>query len=317
MQHLPLACLVLLSTACSLSAQYFVPDQQSVRHSTRVTWLGESGEQSLAIDYGQPKWGEAHEKFMHGRAAQYARLGNGAWTTLQTGVDLTFGTTKVPRGRWYLGAHRDEKQQWMLTLSAADKLDKAGLGAGATIAVKPDVEVPMRLERIEPVVELLDIRLTSNKQGEANVSLAISWGSHRLRGDLVAAFDTRKPEGAPDFALSAPDKLITTDSGLQYEQLRAGVGEFPSPDDKVTVHYCGWLSDGTPFDSSYRRGEPTTLPLQQVVKGFREGLLLMQPGAIFRLTIPAGLAYGAAGAGGVVPPDSTLVFTVTLLAIEK
>jgi len=317
MIRIPLAGLVLLSTACSLTAQYFVPDQLFARRMTRVSWLGESGEQSIAIEYGQPKWGENHETFMHGQAAQYARLGTGAWTTLQSGVDLAFGNAKVPRGRWYLGAHRDGKQNWTLTLMAVDKIDVAGFGAGATIGIKPDLEVPMRLERTEQAAELLDIRLSSNKQGKENVTLSMSWGKYRLRADLVAYFDVRKPKGAPEFALSAPDKVITTESGLQYEQLRAGVGEFPGPTDKVTVHYSGWLTDGTQFDSSYRRGEPTTFPLDQIVKGFREGVLLMQPGAIFRLTIPAELAYGAAGAGDVVPPNSTLVFTVTLLGIDK
>lgn len=317
MLHKSLACLVLLSTAGSLAAQYFVPDQSLTRRMTRVTWLGESGEQSLAVDYGQPKWEANHEKFMQGQAPQYARLGVNAWTTLQTGVDLTFGKIKVPRGRWYLGAHRDEKQSWTLTLMAADKVDFAGLGAGATIGIKPDLEVPMRLESTAQVAELLDIKLSSNKQGKENVTLSIRWGKYELRTDLVADFDIRKPKGAPEFALSAPEKMITTDSGLQYEQLRAGVGEFPGPNDKVTVHYCAWLTDGTPFDSSYRRGEPSTFPLQHVVKGFSEGIRLMQPGAIFRLTIPAELGYGAAGAGNVVPPNSTMVFTVTLLGIEK
>lgn len=317
MTHKPLACLVLSFATCSLTAQYFVPDQTLARRMTRVTWLGESGEQSIAIEYGQPKWRDAHEKFMQGQTPQYARLGTDAWTTLTTGVDLAFGDKKVPRGRWYLGAHRDEKQNWTITLMAADKIDHAGLGAGATIGIKPDLEVPMRLERVEPVAELLDIKLTSNRQGKENVTLSLAWGRYRLRGDLVADFDARKPQGAPEFARSAPDKVITTASGLQYEQLRAGVGEFPGPTDRVTVHYSAWLTDGTQFDSSYRRGEPTTFPLDGVVKGFREGLQLMQPGAIFRLTIPASLAYGEAGAGGVVPPNATLVFTVTLLGIEK
>lgn len=83
------------------------------------------------------------------------------------------------------------------------------------------------------------------------------------------------------------------------------------------MHYCGWLTDGTQFDSTYVGGEPATVPLEMVVPGFREGLRRMQPGAIFRLTIPAELAYGEVGAGGVVPPNAALVFTVTLLGIEQ
>lgn len=312
--------LVLLTTTTALAAQFFVPEQTEVRRMTRVTWLGESGEQSLAIDHGQPKWIASHETFMQGKTPQFARLGNGAWTTLQTAVDLTFGTIKVPRGRWYLGAHRDEKQNWTLTLMAADKLDRAGLGAGATIGVRPEIEVPMQLSRSEQAKELLEISLAANKQatdpGKENVTLTLAWGNHRLSTGLVADFDRRVPKGAPEFALSAPDKVVTTASGLQYEQLRAGVGAFPGATDKVTVHYCGWLTDGSPFDSSYRRGEPTTFPVDQVVKGFGEGLRLMQPGATFRLTIPAELAYGAAGAGDIVPPNATLVFTVSLLSID-
>ncbi len=317
MLHKLLAISLLLSIAGSLTAQYFVADQLVARRMSRITWLGESGEQSLAVDYSQPKWEANHEKFMQGQAPQYARLGANAWTTLQTGVDLTFGKTKVPRGRWYLGAHRGEKQNWTLTLMAADKVDFAGLGAGSTFVVKPDLEVPMRLERTEQAVELLDIKLSSNKQGKANVTLAIRWGQYRLSTDLVADFDVRKPKGAPEFALSAPEKLVTTDSGLQYEPLRAGVGEFPGPTDKVTVHYSAWLADGTPIDSSFRRGEPATLTMDAVVKGFAEGLRLMQPGAIFRLTIPAELGYGVGGAGELIPPNATLVFTVTLLSIDK
>lgn len=316
MTHRWLAALALCSTA-SLSAQYFVPDQVLTRRMTRVTWLGQSGEQSLAIDYGQSRWLPEYDKFMQERTARHARLGSGAWTTLQSGVGFSLGGTTVPAGRWYLGAHRNDKQDWTVTLMAAERLDAAGLGAGATISITPDRELPMRLERTTSASELLDIRLASNPKGKANVRLTLTWGSYRLSGDLVADFDLRQSKDAPTFARSAPDKVITTSSGLQYEQLRAGVGDFPGATDKVTVHYCGWLVDGTQFDSSYRAGQPVTMPLDQVVKGFREGVQLMQPGAIFRLTIPPALAYGAAGAGDVIPPNSTLVFTVTLLGVAK
>jgi FKBP-type peptidyl-prolyl cis-trans isomerase len=134
---------------------------------------------------------------------------------------------------------------------------------------------------------------------------------------FAAAFDTRKPDGAPEFALTAADKGTRTNSGLIYEPLRAGAGATPGPDDMVRVHYAAWLTDGTMFDSSYVRGAPETLRSQWVVKGFAEGLRLMQPGATYRLTIPPELAYGAGGAGDRVPPNATLVFAVTLLGIDK
>lgn len=311
--------LLVLLTCSPLAAQFFAPDQLLDRRQTRVTWIGLSGEQSVAIDYGRPSWRPGHDKFMAGKEAAYARLGMDDWTTLRSNVDLHFGDRRVPRGRWHLGAHRDDKQLWTLTLTAADKLDAAGVGAGSTLDVKPDLEVPMRLEQTETPVDLLDIRLASNKEkaSKENVTLLISWGKYRLRGDLVADFDQTKPAGAPEFTAADPKKTKTTDSGLQYEQLRAGVGPFPKPTDKVTVHYVGWLADGTQFDSSYQRGEPATFPLNVVVKGWTEGLQLMQPGAVFRLTLPPALAYGDRGAGNVIPPNATLVFTVSLLSIDK
>jgi FKBP-type peptidyl-prolyl cis-trans isomerase len=82
------------------------------------------------------------------------------------------------------------------------------------------------------------------------------------------------------------------------------------------VHYTGWLADGTIVDSSYWGGQPMTFPLQAVVMGFAEGLQVMPTGATFQFTIPPGLAYGEQGAGQLVPPNSTLVFQVTLIAIE-
>jgi FKBP-type peptidyl-prolyl cis-trans isomerase FkpA len=308
--------LLLFAAAGNLPAQFFVPDQALTRRLTRVTWLGHSGEQSIAIEFGQPKWLPEYDAFMAGTTSRHARLGNGPWTTLHSSVDLTIGGTKIPRGRWYLGAMRDAKHDWLLTLMAADKLDRAGLGGGATITVPPELTVPMTLERREQASELLDIQLASSKDGKPTVALTIRWGKHQLRADVAADFDRHKDPAAPTFALSPKDKVVTTASGLQYEQLRSGVGDAPKLTDKVRVHYCGWLTDGTQFDSSCLAGEPATFPVELVVPGFREGLLRMQPGAIYRLTIPPALACGEAGAGGVVPPNATLVFTVTLLGIE-
>jgi hypothetical protein len=317
MKHSFLVALLWLGTAVAVPAQYFIPDHKALRAVTRVSWHGQSGEQYLAIDHGQPKWNANYERLLQGRTAQHARLGSGAWTTLQTGVELSFGATRVPRGRWYLGLQRSERGEFALTLLAADPLDQAGIGAFATSTLSPAFAVPLTLSRSEQQAELLDITLAANKVGNENVTLTIAWGMHRLSTALFADFDRRRPAGAPEFVLPAKERLVTTASGLQYEVVRAGAGAFPSASDRVTMHYCGWLLDGTQFNSTYLGDEPPTLTMDQVEKGFAEALQLMQPGAVFRLVIPPALAHGSAGVGAVIPPDATLVFTVSLVAIAK
>lgn len=109
--------------------------------------------------------------------------------------------------------------------------------------------------------------------------------------------------------------IKSTESGLQYEVLSEGSGEKPLETDLVRVHYEGALTDGTIFDSSYERGESAEIPLNQVIPGWAEGIRLMSTGASYRFFIPSRLAYGGQGAGQVIPPYSTLVFTVELLEI--
>lgn len=110
--------------------------------------------------------------------------------------------------------------------------------------------------------------------------------------------------------------VTTTKSGLQYEVLTEGSGRKPKATDTVKVHYEGTLIDGTVFDSSYKRGEPISFPLNGVIAGWTEGLQLMAEGAKYRLTIPYNLAYGERGAGQQIPPYSTLIFTVELLEVQ-
>jgi FKBP-type peptidyl-prolyl cis-trans isomerase FkpA len=118
--------------------------------------------------------------------------------------------------------------------------------------------------------------------------------------------------------------MTTTASGLQYEDTAAGSGETARAGHDVTVHYTGWLYDanapqcrGVKFDSSKDRGDPFVFPLGggRVIRGWDEGVQGMQVGGTRVLTIPPDLGYGARGAGGVIPPDATLVFEVELLGI--
>jgi len=108
----------------------------------------------------------------------------------------------------------------------------------------------------------------------------------------------------------------TTSSGLQYLVLEEGKGKSPKATDTVLVHYKGNLLDGTEFDSSYKRNEPISFPLNGVIPGWTEGVQLMKEGGKIRLFIPSNLAYGSRGAGGVIPPDATLVFDIELLKVQ-
>lgn len=111
---------------------------------------------------------------------------------------------------------------------------------------------------------------------------------------------------------------MTTASGLIYEDTRLGTGATAVTGQTVTVHYTGWLTNGTKFDSSKDRNEPFTFQLGggNVIKGWDEGVVGMKVGGIRELTIPPQLAYGARGAGGVIPPNATLVFEVELLQVK-
>ena len=116
---------------------------------------------------------------------------------------------------------------------------------------------------------------------------------------------------------STKEGVTTTESGLQYEVLLSkGEGSSPTPQDNVTVHYTGTLTDGTVFDSSVERGEPATFGVSQVIPGWTEALQLMSVGDKFRLVIPSELAYGQRGSGAKIAPNSTLVFEVELLKIN-
>ncbi len=116
-------------------------------------------------------------------------------------------------------------------------------------------------------------------------------------------------------ANAGKEGVTTTESGLQYKVLTAGDGPKPGATDQVTVHYRGTLIDGTEFDSSYGRGEPTSFALNQVIPGWSEGVQSMSVGSKYQFFIPYDLAYGERGAGGSIGPFEALIFEVELIEI--
>ena len=140
-----------------------------------------------------------------------------------------------------------------------------------------------------------------------------------LAGALAASETNAKAApAAATPAAAAKEKIVTTASGLKYEDLTVGEGAEAKSGDRVSVHYTGWLENGTKFDSSVDRGRPFDFPLGagRVIKGWDQGVAGMKVGGKRKLTIPPALGYGERGAGGVIPPNATLVFEVERLKIN-
>ncbi len=160
-------------------------------------------------------------------------------------------------------------------------------------------ELKMTYDEAKEVIREYFTAMEQEMQAQAEVAAKVNEAAGR---DYLEA-NGKRPE------------IITTPSGLQYEVLTEGNGPRPAAGDQVKVHYTGRLIDGTVFDSSVERGEPATFGVTQVIPGWVEALQLMPAGSKWRLHIPSALAYGPQGAGGIIGPNSTLIFDVELLEV--
>jgi FKBP-type peptidyl-prolyl cis-trans isomerase len=142
-----------------------------------------------------------------------------------------------------------------------------------------------------------------------------SGGASTATSETPATTQAKPAEPAP---AAASGSEVTMSNGLKYQDLKVGDGAMAENGANVSVHYTGWLTDGTKFDSSVDRGQPFQFKLGtgSVIRGWDEGVKGMRVGGKRKLTIPAELGYGAAGAGGVIPPNATLVFDVELLGVN-
>lgn len=158
-----------------------------------------------------------------------------------------------------------------------------------------------------PEEEMTRLSQEFNQKRMANQAAKIKESSEKNQKEGAAFLEqNKKKEG-----------VKVTASGLQYRVEKKGEGPTPKETDTVKVDYRGTLLDGTEFDSSYKRGEPAVFPLNGVIKGWTEALQLMTVGSKYQLVIPAELAYGERGAGGMIGPNATLLFDVELLSIES
>ena len=193
-----------------------------------------------------------------------------------------------------------DKVSYAIGLSMGQNL----MGSGVTSLEYADLAAGIKdvLEKNQPQISYQEAQQVLGKFfSELEAKIA---GEAKAAGEAFLA-ENAKREG-----------VKVTESGLQYEVVEATIGQKPKATDKVRVHYEGTLIDGTVFDSSYKRGESITFGLNQVIKGWTEGLQLMSIGSKYKLYLPYQLAYGERGAGANIPPYAALIFTVELLGIE-
>ncbi len=169
---------------------------------------------------------------------------------------------------------------------------KDGLSGGKSLLNEQEIrEITTNLQK-EMMAKQQELK---KKLGEKN----------KKEGEVFLA-ENKKKEG-----------VKTLPSGLQYKVIKAGTGKKPKSTDTVTTNYRGTLIDGTEFDSSYRRGQPATFPVNGVIPGWTEALQLMQEGAKWQLFVPSNLAYGDRGAGPQIGPNAALIFEVELISIQE
>jgi FKBP-type peptidyl-prolyl cis-trans isomerase len=159
--------------------------------------------------------------------------------------------------------------------------------------------------------------LMTQEEAQATLNQQKAEAQKKHEAKMQAAGEENRKQGVEFLAANkTKEGVVTLPSGLQYKILKAGAGPKPASTDSVVCNYRGTLINGTEFDSSYKRGQPTTFPVGGVIKGWTEALQLMPVGSKWQLFVPADLAYGDRGAGNDIGPNATLIFEVEMLSIK-
>lgn len=179
-----------------------------------------------------------------------------------------------------------------------------------------DIDPDVLAQGLKDALSGSKLLLTDEEAGAA-ISALQGELQQKHAAKMQAAGEINRKAGQEFLAANkAKPGVVTLPSGLQYRILKEGTGAKPTAQDTVVCNYKGTLTDGTEFDSSYKRGEPASFPVNRVIKGWTEALQLMTVGSQWELVIPSELAYGERGAGDVIGPNSTLVFEVELISIQ-
>lgn len=199
-----------------------------------------------------------------------------------------------------------------------DKLSYAlGLGIGRQLSQMgaEDLNIDDFAQAIKDIIAGNDLQVT-DQEAQSIVTEFFQQQEAKRRAAAAEKYKDNKDKGEAWLAEKAMEEgVVTLPSGLMYQVLNEGTGKKPTAADTVECHYEGRLIDGTVFDSSYKRGESATFPLNGVIAGWTEGVQLMSEGAKYRFFIPYQLAYGERGAGQAIPPFAALVFDVELIKV--
>jgi FKBP-type peptidyl-prolyl cis-trans isomerase len=227
------------------------------------------------------------------------------------------GAQKAPAAK--TGPAAKPRTQPVLTLKT--QKDKVSYALGANLGMnlhKQSVEVDpaIVLRGLKDALAAGKMLLTDDEARAALMQLQADV-RNKQQEKMKVAGEMNKKEGVEFLAANkTKEGVVTLPSGLQYKILTEGTGPKPAASDTVVCNYRGTLISGTEFDSSYKRGQPASFPVNGVIKGWTEALQLMPVGSKWQLFVPAELGYGNRGAGGEIGPDATLIFEVELLSIQ-